>query len=67
MGCIVIDKERCKGCELCVSFCPRHLIEMSDEFNSYGLHYCKFTNAEQCTGCAVCAKICPDVAIEVWR
>lgn len=67
MGNIVIDRERCKGCELCVSFCPRHLIRLSEEFNSKGQHPAEFEESEECPGCAVCAMMCPDIAIEVYR
>jgi len=64
---IVIEKELCKGCELCVRFCPKEVIEMADGFNSKGSRFSSFVDNGVCTGCAICAKICPDVAIEVWR
>ena len=68
MGLITIDKENCKGCELCVYFCPKKLIDMDEGFNSKGIRYSRFVDeGKVCTGCALCAKICPDVAIEVWR
>ena len=71
MGRIRIQEELCKGCELCVHFCPKGLIRMSPRFNSKGYCVSEFSaNGEpdkQCTGCAVCATICPDVAIKVWR
>ena len=68
MGTIAIDTEVCKGCELCVHFCPKNLIDMADGFNSKGYQFARLVDEEQaCSGCALCAKICPDVAIEVWR
>jgi 2-oxoglutarate ferredoxin oxidoreductase subunit delta len=68
LGTITIDKEVCKGCELCVHFCPKKLIDMDDAFNLKGYHFSRFTDKNnECSGCALCAKICPDVAIEVWR
>ena len=68
MGAITIDREACKGCELCVHFCPLKLIVMSDNINSKGYQYSVYRDERnKCTGCALCAKICPDVAIEVWR
>lgn len=67
MGRIAIDRERCKGCELCVHFCPKDLICMSEEFNGKGHHPAAFRESEECSGCAVCAMMCPDVAIEVYR
>ncbi|MGI6296427.1 MAG: 4Fe-4S dicluster domain-containing protein [Armatimonadota bacterium] len=67
MAEIKIDRERCKGCELCVHFCPQHCIEIEESYNSRGYRPACFVNQEECTGCAICARVCPDVAIEVWR
>jgi 2-oxoglutarate ferredoxin oxidoreductase subunit delta len=62
-----IDKEQCKGCELCVHFCPKGVLGMCDGFNTKGFRFSCVVDDTKCTGCALCAKICPDVAIEVWR
>ena len=35
-GTVVIDRERCKGCELCVSVCPQHVLMMEDAYNRRG-------------------------------
>ncbi|MEN6519615.1 MAG: 4Fe-4S binding protein [Armatimonadota bacterium] len=68
MALIEINKELCKGCELCIHFCPKKLIEMADGFNSKGNRFSQFKDSDgSCIGCALCAKVCPDVAIEVWR
>jgi len=32
-GKITIDRELCKGCYLCISVCPSHLIAVSDKLN----------------------------------
>jgi 2-oxoglutarate ferredoxin oxidoreductase subunit delta len=67
-GRIVVDTERCKGCELCVSVCPQHVIHMSSAFNAKGYHPAKLDELDaRCTGCGVCAIICPDTAIIVYR
>ncbi len=65
-GSIVIRAERCKGCELCVSVCPRGSITMSSGFNAAGRHVAVFDATRQCTACAFCGRICPDLAIEVF-
>ncbi len=67
MGIIIIDQERCKGCELCIKACPKNIIFMSEKFNKKGYHYTKQIKPEECTGCTFCALVCPDVAIEVFK
>jgi 2-oxoglutarate ferredoxin oxidoreductase subunit delta len=62
---ILIDPERCKGCELCVEVCPRKVLAMGKTMNSRGYHYAVSERPEECIGCLQCADICPDVAIEV--
>lgn len=71
-GKIVIDRERCKGCLLCVEVCPTHFIEVDSNLNQKGYSPArtKETLAEGekgCTGCTSCATVCPEVAIEVYR
>ncbi len=67
MAKIVVDEEKCKGCELCIAACPKHIIVMSEHFNEKGYHPAKQINPEKCNGCTFCAIICPDVAIEVYK
>jgi 2-oxoglutarate ferredoxin oxidoreductase subunit delta len=67
-GRIVIDSERCKGCELCVDACPQRVIRMSSSFNAAGYRPAQLADpAGACTGCCVCAIVCPDAAITVYR
>jgi 2-oxoglutarate ferredoxin oxidoreductase subunit delta len=67
-GKINIDKELCKGCELCIAACPKGLIQKGKTLNRSSYFSAEFVgNAEQCEGCALCATICPEVAIEVYR
>ena len=65
-GKIKIDTERCKGCGLCVSVCPKGHIVLSGTPNKLG-HFPAETTDPLCTGCCMCALICPDVAIRVFR
>ena len=67
MGKIIINRERCKGCGLCIHFCKKKQINLSDELNYRGQHPCVFIDAGDCNGCAICAIVCPDVAIEVYK
>jgi 2-oxoglutarate ferredoxin oxidoreductase subunit delta len=66
-GAIVVDIERCKGCELCVANCPTQTIAMGHMVNSKGYHYIYMKNPESCTGCTNCAVVCPDGVITVYR
>ena len=66
-GCIEIDAELCKGCELCVSFCPKDIIALSKRLNAGGYQSAVVNGDGECTGCAICAVVCPEVAIEVFR
>ena len=65
-GVIIVDKERCKGCDVCVSSCPFGVLELSTMVNSKGYNYSQMVN-EDCIGCANCAVMCPDSCITVYR
>ena len=49
----------CKGCGLCVAFCPQQVFEEDDESHPVVAH------PERCTFCNWCAMHCPDFAIVV--
>ena len=66
-GSIRIDRERCKGCALCIDFCPKDCIRLSDELNLKGYFVAVFDDRTECTACRNCALMCPDVAIEVSK
>jgi 2-oxoglutarate ferredoxin oxidoreductase subunit delta len=66
-GYIEIDQELCKGCEICIEFCPKDTISPSDKLNASGYLPAAFTDSDECTGCAICALVCPEVVIEVYR
>jgi 2-oxoglutarate ferredoxin oxidoreductase subunit delta len=63
---IVIDRERCKGCERCNEACPQEILDMSTELNAKGYQVARVIDPGRCIGCRLCAIACPDVAIEVW-
>jgi 2-oxoglutarate ferredoxin oxidoreductase subunit delta len=66
-GAITIDSELCKGCELCIYFCPKKVIGQSARLNAAGYPSAVYSESGECTGCAVCALVCPECAIEVFR
>ncbi|MBK9226631.1 MAG: ferredoxin family protein [Ignavibacteria bacterium] len=65
-GDIIIDIEKCKGCELCAAACPQQSLELSRKLNSKGYHYIVKIE-DNCTGCTNCALVCPDSIIKVFR
>lgn len=60
-----IDKERCKGCMLCIDVCPQKILKISDDVNKRGTRYIIVTDPGKCTGCGLCVLMCPDCAIEI--
>ncbi len=67
MARVALDERLCKGCELCIAFCPRKLLVMAEHFNAKGYHPATIVNQEECNACTYCARMCPEVAIEVYR
>ena len=62
-----IRLDRCKGCELCVSICPRRVLELDGSIvNALGHHPVRLTDAVACTSCALCVRICPDAVFTVY-
>ncbi|MFC2097046.1 ferredoxin family protein [Bacteroidota bacterium] len=66
-GAIVVDIERCKGCEVCNPACTFDVLAMSGEVNGKGYNYCYMKDPDSCTGCSNCAIVCPDGVITVYR
>ncbi len=52
-----VDKEKCTGCETCVSECPSEAISMVDEKAD--------VDPEACIDCGVCVDACPEEAISL--
>ena len=67
MGKVIIDRERCKGCNLCVTVCSLGVLKKSDIVNSRGYYPVVADQENKCSICLKCALLCPDVAIEIWR
>jgi len=64
---IIINREKCKGCLLCIGFCPKGSIVQEKGFNKKGAKPVKFKEDSDCLGCMMCAIICPDSCIEVYK
>ena len=62
---LVIDKEKCKGCRLCIEVCPGKVLAIGEAVNRKGERYVVVKNRDKCTLCGLCALVCPDCAIEI--
>lgn len=56
---IVINEKFCKGCSICVDFCPTDVLVMKGSCVAV-------KNLEACTRCQLCDLRCPDFAIQVF-
>jgi 2-oxoglutarate ferredoxin oxidoreductase subunit delta len=56
---IKINRNWCKGCGICVHFCPEKVLEMDEQDKARVAH------PEACICCMMCEMRCPDLAIEV--
>lgn len=61
---IIVDKNLCKGCGMCVTMCPRSVLKLSQELSERGYNY-PIPREEDCIGCRLCEVFCPDFAITV--
>ena len=69
MSKLVMDVERCKGCGLCIKFCPRKALVSSDTLNRRGYRIPRAVAAD-CVQCGICYSVCPDNVFEllpVWE
>jgi len=55
---VKINREWCKGCRICVAFCPKSVLEIDAEGKASWAH------PENCIRCGLCELRCPDLAIE---
>jgi 2-oxoglutarate ferredoxin oxidoreductase subunit delta len=58
-GYVTLFDAWCKGCGICVEFCPQHVLEAS------GMGRTVVAHVERCTACHWCDTHCPDMAITV--
>ena len=55
---IRVKTEWCKGCEICVAFCPKNVLEMEGG-------KVRVARPDDCIRCMLCELRCPDFAISV--
>lgn len=51
-----IIKDLCKGCAICVEFCPKKVLKMDGD-------KVEIDDIEKCIKCGLCELRCPDYAI----
>ena len=66
-GKVIIDREACKGCMLCVRACPAKVLDTDTETNMSGSYPTIAVNIDKCIACGNCYEVCPDVCIEVYE
>jgi len=64
---LFLNKNRCGGCQMCISVCPTGILELSNELNMRIAYIpcVKKGKANYCTACRRCEFGCPDWCIYV--
>ena len=64
-GQVYLIPSRCKGCRLCIQFCPQKVLRESENTNQKGYHYPEVVDGgtQECVNCEFCTLICPEFAI----
>lgn len=62
---LTFSRDRCKGCELCIGVCPKHILALAKTANVKGYRPAECIDEGQCVACASCARICPDSVITI--
>lgn len=67
-GKVTVDLNYCKGCGLCVEFCPKKVLKIDTErVTNMGYNPAAMANEDECIACGICYRMCPDSAITVEK
>lgn len=62
---VYINDALCKGCDICVEFCPKDVFEPSSQVGSRGYFVPAVARPGDCSACMLCEHLCPELAITV--
>jgi len=55
LGAVILDKQLCVGCYMCIGFCDKEIFERNPDW----------VTPYKCTSCGICVKACPHAALEI--
>ena len=55
MNVVMIDKQLCVGCYMCIGFCEKGAFQRNPDW----------LEPYKCTSCGICVKACPHAALEI--
>jgi 2-oxoglutarate ferredoxin oxidoreductase subunit delta len=62
---VVIDRDLCTGCELCIHACPQSVLKAIPDVHRLEGLVAVVYNPVLCTACRQCEDVCPDFCITV--
>lgn len=60
-----INETLCKGCSICVEFCPKDVFEESAQVGARGYFVPVVAKPQDCSACMLCEHLCPELAITI--
>ena len=66
-GQLFLIPERCKGCGICIEYCPLQVLALSERANGKGYALPEIARGKKgsCVHCQFCSLVCPEFAIFV--
>jgi len=62
---VVIVEDLCKGCGICIEFCPVKILKTGVHMTKRGIYPPEVIDEAKCTGCRICQYYCPDLAVYI--
>lgn len=64
MAKLLIKKDWCKSCGLCIGACPQEALIIGEKVNNKGYKHVKVDD-KKCVQCGICYNVCPDYVFEI--